>query len=133
MLLNNASEQQVREVRFSEVSGTAGATYYGYVRDGVRFMDLSAFATPPIVFPPAPEVARPVRIPLEEVQPNVVVDSGIIPDNRGHDDEQSNVVADSGMGFDEVDGISSPQSSFHGIDLAQVDDNDSINDYNFDQ
>ena len=58
VLLKLAGEQHVHEVRYSEVSGEPGATYYGYVRDKKRFMSIEALVTPPvadgIVFPPPP-------------------------------------------------------------------------------
>ena len=66
MLLKLAGEQQIREVRYAEVSGEPGATYYGYVRDKKRFMDIEALVTPPvadgIVFPPPPQSSGPDEV-----------------------------------------------------------------------
>ena len=59
MLLKLAGEQQVHDVRYNEVNGEPGATFYGYVRDKKRFISIEALVTPPvadgIVFPPPPQ------------------------------------------------------------------------------
>lgn len=55
VLLGLAGEEQIREVRYRDVSGEPGATYYGYVRNNKRFMSFKAMeSAPQIVFPTAP-------------------------------------------------------------------------------
>ncbi len=49
MLLRLAGEQQVREVRYSDVSGEPGATYYGYVRENKRYLTIEPLVTPPVM------------------------------------------------------------------------------------